>query len=53
MLVNLIAEEAVGGFSYLAQNSTTEIEARIKAKTVDLLDEYGLSKVKRILRGGS
>ena len=46
LLANLIAEEAVGGFSYLAQNNTSEIEARIKAKAIDLLDEYGLSKVK-------
>ena len=32
LLANLIAEDVVGGFSYLAQNGTSEIEVRVKRK---------------------
>ena len=46
LLANLIADQAVGTFSYLTQKSTSEIEARVRAKALDLLEEYGLSKVK-------
>ena len=52
LLANLIAEEAVGGFSYLAQNSTSEIEIRVKTKALNLLDEYGLSKIKENFERG-
>jgi hypothetical protein len=38
LLANLIADQAVGIFSYLAQRSTSEIEARVRAKALDLLE---------------
>lgn len=52
LLSNLIADQAVGVFSYLAQNSTSEIEARVKEKATDLLEEYGLSKIKEYFEHG-
>ena len=52
LLANLIAEDAVGGFSYLAQDSTSEIEVRVKRKALNLLEGYGLSKVKENFERG-
>ena len=52
LLANLIAEDAVGGFSYLAQDTTSEIEVRVKRKALNLLEEYGLSKVKENFERG-
>ena len=52
LLANLIAGQAVGIFSYLAQKSTSEIEARVRAKALDLLEEYGLLKIKENFEHG-
>jgi hypothetical protein len=52
LLANLIADQAVGIFSYLAQKSTSEIEARVRAKALDLLEEYGLLKIKENFEHG-
>ena len=52
LLASLIAEDVVGGFSYLAQDSISEIEVRVKTKALNLLDEYGLSKVKENFERG-
>ena len=46
LLVNLIAEQAVGAFEYLAQTITSEIEVRVREKAFNLFEEYGLSTVK-------
>ena len=46
LLVDLIAEKAEGGFLYLAQNMTSEIEMRVRKKAFHLFEEYGLSTVK-------
>ena len=46
LLASLIAEDAVGAFTYLAQSITAEIEVRVRERAVNLFEEYGLSEVK-------
>ena len=52
MLVNLIAEQAVGAFAYLAQKITSEIEVRVREKALNMFEEYGLLTVKENFERG-